>query len=263
MSLLQIMMYIGGMLVMILFMVLFMHDPGGAMMAGMPDMLSPIERLFSMGLRQEEKKQDAPEQHAGKHSDQREATEHSMQHGKPERKETHVGHSDTHAGHHMQHAMQHKNGTEMDGKSKDGMDMGGMDMSMVTPVRPLAVWIAGLIGIGLALVVLLRPAWPVQDAHPDLDSARAVGMLLMDKYMIAFEGAGFLILLGIFGAVFLARVERHPDTSGRDQPVARPDAPPKIAPDPLLTPGRNTDHHKPPHDAQEDRTKNHHNGGDE
>jgi len=51
-SLLQIMMYIGGMLVMILFMVLFMPDPGGAMMAAMPGMMSPVERFFSRGLAQ-------------------------------------------------------------------------------------------------------------------------------------------------------------------------------------------------------------------
>ncbi|WP_415790132.1 NADH-quinone oxidoreductase subunit J, partial [Deinococcus saxicola] len=48
-GLLQIMMYIGGMLVMILFMLLFSMDPGGAMMAGMD--MSPVERLFSRGLK--------------------------------------------------------------------------------------------------------------------------------------------------------------------------------------------------------------------
>ena len=48
-GLLQIMMYIGGMLVMILFMLLFSMDPGGAMMAGME--MSPVERLFSRGLK--------------------------------------------------------------------------------------------------------------------------------------------------------------------------------------------------------------------
>src|SRR5680860_550310 len=47
-GLLQIMMYIGGMLVMILFMVLFSMDPGGAMMADMK--MSLVERFFSLGL---------------------------------------------------------------------------------------------------------------------------------------------------------------------------------------------------------------------
>ncbi len=50
-ALLQVMMYIGGMLVMILFMVLVSHDPGGAMMAGMMPLRGP-ERLFSLGLAQ-------------------------------------------------------------------------------------------------------------------------------------------------------------------------------------------------------------------
>ncbi len=48
-ALLQIMMYIGGMLVMILFMVLFSHDPGGAMMAGMK--MSKVERFFTLGIK--------------------------------------------------------------------------------------------------------------------------------------------------------------------------------------------------------------------
>jgi NADH-quinone oxidoreductase subunit J len=61
-------------------------------------------------------------------------------------------------------------------------------------------------------------------------------MLLMGKYMIAFEGAGFLILLGIVGAVLMARVERHPDNGGRDARVGRTDAPPQIAPDPVIPP---------------------------
>ncbi len=47
-GMLQIMMYIGGMLVMILFMVLFSNDPGGDMMATMK--LPLIEKLFSLGL---------------------------------------------------------------------------------------------------------------------------------------------------------------------------------------------------------------------
>lgn len=163
MGLLQIMMYIGGMLVMILFMVLFMHDPGGAAMAAMPEMMTPMEKFFSAGLQQE----------------------------------------------------------RHEGEPHDHMDMGGMDMSMVTPVRGLAACAAAAIGIGLALLLLLRPAWPVVLLHPDPQSARAVGMMLMQKYMIAFEGAGFLILLGIFGAVFLARVDKHPDSGSRDTPVAR------------------------------------------
>lgn len=114
--------------------------------------------------------------------------------------------------------------------------MGGMDMAMVTPVRRIAAWIATATGLGLTLLVLLRPAWPIVQARPDPQSAHAVGMLLMEKYMVAFEGAGFMILLGIFGAVFMARVERHPDKGERGEPVARGDAPPAIEAD-LIVPG--------------------------
>ncbi len=46
-GMLQIMMYIGGMLVMILFMVFFSHDPGGEMMAKMK--MPFIEKVFFTG----------------------------------------------------------------------------------------------------------------------------------------------------------------------------------------------------------------------
>lgn len=211
MGLLQIMMYIGGMLVMILFMVLFMQDPGGAMMAAMPDMMTPVERFFSGGLQQ------APA-HGGGHAD----------------KDTGHGNANEAGGD------QHHDGMPGEsGRQDQHMQHDGMDMSMVTPVRRIAAWLAVAIGIGLGTLVLLRPSWPIVARHPDPRSAEAVGMLLMGKYMVAFEGAGFLILLGIVGAVLMARVGRHPDDSGRDTRVGRTDAPPPIEPDsitPLLPP---------------------------
>ena len=70
-------------------------------------------------------------------------------------------------------------------------------------------------------MLVLRPAWPVMpDAVPDADSARRVGHLLMEKYMVAFEGAGFLILIGIFGALLLARPSTYPDDASRAAKVA-------------------------------------------
>lgn len=227
MGLLQIMMYIGGMLVMILFMVLFMHDPGGAMMAAMPDMMGPIERFFSSGL-EPEPDEKADDDTGG---NQNEGTGHGamngddMNHDKMNHADKAGGHS-IHGG--MDHAhMDHGSTSCSDMDKMGGMgEMGDMDMSMVTPVRPLAAWGAAAIGTGLFALLLLRPDWPVAGQHPDPDSARAVGMMLMHKYMIAFEGAGFLILLGIFGAVFLARTDRHAEAPGRTLPVARPDDPP-------------------------------------
>ncbi|MBY0395294.1 MAG: NADH-quinone oxidoreductase subunit J [Thermoleophilia bacterium] len=199
-GLLQVMMYVGGFLVMILFMVLVMHDPGGAVMAGMD--LSPLERWFSKGLTPRGGAgQGGHGPCEGRHGHGHDAQDHSggaMPHGVSD---GHAGHAD-HGHAHAEHGH------------------GGMDMSMVTPVRPLAAWLAIAAGTVLVGMLVLRPAWPVTDAVPDPDSARRVGHLLMDKYMVAFEGAGFLILIGIFGAVLLARPSTHPDDASRAARVA-------------------------------------------
>lgn len=253
MALLQIMMYIGGMLVMILFMVLFMSDPGGAMMAAMPDMMSPVERFFSRGLQQAKASEQEQEQEARQNGDKKAGGESPAQNGKQQHgpHQDHAQQSETGAG------QQEGGGMQMDAASMEqegSMQMGDMsqakeggmqmdDMSMVTPVRRLAAWLAAVIGVGLVALILLRPSWPVSDAQPEPQSARAVGMLLMGKYMVAFEGAGFLILIGIFGAVLLARVERHPDDDSRSARVARTDPAPTIEPD----------HLKPSHPMQPER----------
>lgn len=160
-GMLQIMMYIGGMLVMALFMVLFSGDPGGEMMTSMMKM-PPIERLFSQGL--------AREDMAG-------------------------------GGHHG-------------------------DMSMFTPAKKPAAVLAIVVGAGLLSMVLFTDPWPVVRELPDQDSASRIGHLLMSKYMIAFEGAALLILLGIFGAVWAARPGSHPDPTDRDRLQAAVDEPP-------------------------------------
>lgn len=211
-GLLQIMMYIGGMLIMILFMVLFMPDPGGARMAAMPEMMTPIERLFSLGLRQKK-----PE--AGTPKDQRE------QGGEPQEEKT--GHGDAAEPH------RHDAGDQHHGDMGAMGDMDMSDMSMVTPVRAVAAWLAAAIAFLLTLLLLLRPDWPISGAMPDPRSAQRLGSLLMDKYMVGFEGAGFLILIGIFGAVFASYPARHPDRRDRLARAAMTDAPPPVAPDDL------------------------------
>lgn len=143
---LQIMMFIGGMLVMILFMVLFSHDPGGEMMSAMP--LSLIEKPFSRGI-------GGAKKHKGE--------------------DTH----DTMAG------------------------MG--DMSMTTPVKRLAIILAVIFGVLLVSLIFLSTPWKIVSEPPDPDAPLRIGQLLLGKYMIGFEGAGILILLGIFGSVYLAR----------------------------------------------------------
>ncbi|MGY2896450.1 NADH-quinone oxidoreductase subunit J [Deinococcus sp. UYEF24] len=338
-GLLQIMMYIGGMLVMVMFMVLFMQDPGGSMMASMK--MSPIERLFSRGLapreaeevphgepalpeplngheqhrpvpqpstvsaparhdhaamtrstqtepeRQAEErtradtsgaaasdhphhvpvpKDEPPDHsqmtHSGEMTDdmagmnmnrsQAEGAAHpgqgsGMEEGQVASVEAAVDPAAGHEGHAgmmpmppsaaplMDHAaMKHGNS---DPHSMDGMDMTApgptppmdhsgmnhghsdmmdMDMAMTTPVRPWGIWLGVVIALGLALLILLRPAWPTGLAGPlDPDSPRQIGNLLMSKYMIGFEGAGLLILLGIMGAVFIQQPGSHPSDPSR------------------------------------------------
>jgi NADH-quinone oxidoreductase subunit J len=176
-----------------------------------------------------------------------------MPHGDGHGHEGQGMHHDEHAGRehhampHMDHGGHEHHGMHHGGRDKHGgMDMGGMDMSMVTPVRPIATWLAVAVGIVLIGMLLLRPAWPLVDALPDPDSARRVGHLLMEKYMVAFEGAGFLILVGIFGAVLLARPSTHPDDPSRSARVAVDAKPEPIADDrlvPLAGPRADHEHH--------------------
>lgn len=173
-GMLQVMMYVGGMLVMALFMVLFSSDPGGEMMSSMMK-LRGFERLFSIGL---------------------------------SRPQDHSSDDDGGGGHH--------------------------DMSMFTPIKKPAAIVAGLtLGLLVALILLRQEAWARFAAIPDPDSSRRIGHLLMGKYMVAFEGAGLLILLGIFGAVWVARAGRRvglPDRVGmpdREKLRAAVDEPPR------------------------------------
>lgn len=107
-----------------------------------------------------------------------------------------------------------------------GHDMMDMDMSMTTPARPWGIWLGVVIALGLGLLILLRPAWPTGLAGPlDPDSPRQIGNLLMSKYMIGFEGAGLLILLGIMGAVFIQRPGSHPSDPSRTAYVTAEETP--------------------------------------
>ena len=240
-GLLQIMMYIGGMLVMALFMVLFMHDPGGAMMAAMPEMMTPIGRFFSLGL-------------LPKHSHATAAEKSDAYAGH----DTHAGHGGGHGTHARHQDAEHERGDEHEegDDAHGGSDhhahggshgMGHMDMSdmsMVTPVRAWAAWLAVATGCVLAGLLVLRPSWPVSSALPDPRSADQVGSLLMDKYMVGFEAAGILILIGIVGAVLAARSGQHPDRRDREARVAVNAPPPPVQPDflePLSQPLRDDD----------------------
>ena len=244
-GLLQIMMYIGGMLVMILFMLLFSMDPGGAMMAGME--MSPVERMFSRGLKPQGDEQDSghsehqemggegqsdgekSHDHAGMHhagmdnavNDQQMNEDHAMPHDDAENDQTSEEKGDQHG--QMNHSgMDHGDVNDMDGD---------MDMSMVTPARPWAAWLGLAVSVVLVALLLWRPAWPITNAAFSTDSPQQIGTLLMGKYMIAFEGTGLLILLGIFGAVFLQRPGSHPSDQGRGAYVTAEENPVGISED--------------------------------
>ncbi len=245
-ALLQIMMYVGGMLVMILFMVLFARDPGGAMMVAMK--WSFIEQAFSLGIKPE---QEGHEGHAnGMHPEGED--------GAPEAKYgLHVGDNiDRQNGdywsQHPAKSQDPEDAHEKEGSSAgaahsgmthegmmDGMKI--MGMTMTTPIKRLAAVFAILAGALLISLLWLHPAWSMTTAIPDPHSAERIGLLLMSKYMIAFEGASLLILTGIFGAVLLARSGRQPANLTREDCVAVEGAPPPIeaAPlEPMAEPGK-------------------------
>lgn len=189
-ALLQVMMYIGGMLVMILFMLLFSSDPGGAMMTSHMR-LRGFEWFFSLGLGRSQ---------SGHDSNQEQHSSDGEEEGSEQAQNAHGNDSSENGGH--------------------------SDMSMFTPAKRAAAVLALALGALLIALLLWRPHWAVVAQMPDQDSPRRIGHLLMDKYMIAFEGAGLLILLGIFGAVMLQRPGRHPDSAKREELQAAVDAPP-------------------------------------
>src|SRR6266700_4401127 len=84
-----------------------------------------------------------------------------------------------------------------------------VDMAMSTAQLPWAIALGALAAILLIILVIQTP-WPLAAGGPTQDATTMVGELLLSRYMIGFEGAAFLILAGIAGAVILAKRERVP-----------------------------------------------------
>lgn len=84
-----------------------------------------------------------------------------------------------------------------------------VDMAMSTAQLPWALLLGALSAILLIVLVIVTP-WPVVHTGPTQDAVSMVGNLLLSRYMIGFEGAAFLILAGIAGAVILAKREQSP-----------------------------------------------------
>jgi len=83
-----------------------------------------------------------------------------------------------------------------------------VDMAMSTAQLPWAIALGALAAILLIILVILTP-WPLAAGGPTQDATTMVGELLLSRYMIGFEGAAFLILAGIAGAVILGKRERN------------------------------------------------------
>jgi NADH:ubiquinone oxidoreductase subunit 6 (subunit J)/predicted RNA-binding Zn-ribbon protein involved in translation (DUF1610 family) len=112
------------------------------------------------------------------------------------------------------------NGSDQDTHmSHDDMQMPAMtprqhyhmmvDMAMSTSQLPWAIAL-GVASALLLVILFIKTPWPLSHGVPTQDATTMVGELLLSRYMIGFEGAAFLILAGIAGAVILARRERTP-----------------------------------------------------
>ncbi len=266
----QIMMNVGGMLVMVLFMVMIMRDPGGEMMWAMKrDMHLPGPGAFSMHMPwhmpAEEEPVKEPEMQEAEWTcpthpevrqnqlgncpkcgmqlvkqepvtESKEASEHQhmamedagththMAHMEMPGDETrsvgqamqahemHMNHAGAGQGDHAMHIPNH-------GKLGHEMHMAGMTprqyydmmvgMAMSTTQLPWAI-VLGMISALLLIILVILTPWPQATVGPTQDATNAVGNLLLSRYMIGFEGAAFLILAGIAGAVILAKRERTP-----------------------------------------------------
>src|SRR6266851_397795 len=147
---------------------------------------------------------------------------------------------DAHMSDHNDHDMNMHN-MDMSGNSHDmhmpGHSMNGsgmkprqyydmmVDMAMSTAQLPWAIALGALAAILLIILVIQTP-WSLSAGGPTQDATTMVGELLLSRYMIGFEGAAFLILAGIAGAVILGKRERKTaeqpsakqiDTEGAEQ----------------------------------------------
>jgi len=95
-----------------------------------------------------------------------------------------------------------------------------VDMAMSTAQLPWAIAL-GIASALLLIVLLVQTPWPLAQGGPTQDATTAVGELLLSRYMIGFEGAAFLILAGIAGAVLFAKRERDTTPQKGEQQAAQ------------------------------------------
>jgi len=123
-------------------------------------------------------------------------------------------HHDDAGGHdemHGQHGTPEEPGAGMAGMTPRQHYQMMVDMAMSTVQLPWAL-VVGAASAVLLTGLVIRAAWPLSPAGPTQDATVMVGELLLSRYMIGFEGAAFLILAGITGAVIFAKREGAPPT---------------------------------------------------
>jgi NADH-quinone oxidoreductase subunit J len=198
----QIMMNVGGILVMVLFMVMIMRDPGGELMRGMKRAMH-IRGLaaFSMTMPRGRPPEAAASQEQ-QHGDEQDPHDKHMSAHDASTQGSSAGDHEMNMPEHEMH-MSHMRMTP-----RQYYDM-MVCMAMSTTQLPWAI-VLGMISALLLIILVILTPWPQATAGPTQDATNAVGNLLLSRYMIGFEGAAFLILAGIAGAVILARRERTP-----------------------------------------------------
>jgi NADH-quinone oxidoreductase subunit J len=80
----------------------------------------------------------------------------------------------------------------------------GMDMAMTNSQMRWAGWLALGFFVANAVVVVATP-WTQHAGTPALLQPFLIGTSLLEKYMLVFEGCGFLILLSVIVATMVGR----------------------------------------------------------
>jgi len=81
---------------------------------------------------------------------------------------------------------------------------GGMDMAMTNSQTRWAGWLACAFFVANAIIVMSTP-WTQHAGTPSLTQPFLIGTALLEKYMLVFEGCGFLILLSVIVATMVGR----------------------------------------------------------
>lgn len=79
--------------------------------------------------------------------------------------------------------------------------------------RPLALGLATLLGLGLIYVVAATDLSGAQELPEDMGSVEAIGEALFTSYLLPFEVAAILLLIGMLGAVALSSKDDEEDAS--------------------------------------------------